>query len=111
MTDRMKAIYDKLAQEGGGTWATYIMMDIEEALAAQQDRVRGAVGLEPVLRFDTGDEAMERLETEIRVAIDAIEADVIRYGWEPDDCAWQRAFGQIAGLHQALEFIKAQRRS
>jgi hypothetical protein len=33
----MKAIYDKLAAEGGGTWATYMMLEIEQAVAAQQD--------------------------------------------------------------------------
>ncbi len=32
--DAMKRIYDKLASEGGGTWATYMMIDIEEAFAA-----------------------------------------------------------------------------
>jgi len=33
-TDAQKAIYKKLAEEGGGTWATYMMMDIEEAYAS-----------------------------------------------------------------------------
>lgn len=33
---RMKAIYDKLAAEGGGTWATWMMIDIEEAFAASR---------------------------------------------------------------------------
>ena len=35
----MKRIYDKLASEGGGTWATYMMIDIEEAFAAMSDQV------------------------------------------------------------------------
>lgn len=34
LAERKKAVYQKLAEEGGGTWATYMMMDIEEAFAA-----------------------------------------------------------------------------
>jgi hypothetical protein len=36
LTERKRSIYDKLAEEGGGTWATYMMMDIEEAYGTPQ---------------------------------------------------------------------------
>lgn len=34
---KLRSVYDKLAHEGGGTWATYMMMDIAEAYAEPAD--------------------------------------------------------------------------
>ena len=46
-----RAVYDKLAAEGGGTWATYMMIDIDAAWPS---------------RTILSDEAVERAEREFR---------------------------------------------
>jgi hypothetical protein len=64
LAERKKAVYDKLAEEGGGTWATYMMMDIDEAFAAptpspDASAVRGSLAalifksVEPILAEKT----------------------------------------------------------
>lgn len=40
-TSKMKRIYDTLAKEGGGTWATYMMMEIEEAFSVPLPEIEG----------------------------------------------------------------------
>lgn len=40
-SEAQRMVYDKLAQEGGGTWATYMMQDIEAAFAAPPDHGGG----------------------------------------------------------------------
>lgn len=41
--EAIQSIYSKLAEEGGGTWATYMMMDIEQAYGALGSRDEQAI--------------------------------------------------------------------
>ena len=41
----------------------------------------------------------------IRREIDKVKLEVEKYGWKSPSNEWHRAFGQIAGLFQALALI------
>lgn len=41
----------------------------------------------------------------LRREIDKLKAHAARCGWQPGTHAWHRAFGELSGLHRALEFI------
>lgn len=41
----------------------------------------------------------------IRREIEQIKLKTDRCGWTPNDTAWHRAFGEIAGMHRILELI------
>lgn len=80
---------------------------LQAALARSQHVTRQALkGLMMVRHL-----SLDRLETEIDVAIAKIKEDATRFRWTPDSTAWHRAFGEIAGLHRALELAQAQERS
>jgi hypothetical protein len=41
----------------------------------------------------------------IRREIEKVKTNAQRCGWKPTQEAWHRAFGEISGLHRALQLI------